>query len=83
MYPIAAVPKVVSCNSDYIRNNINLQVSTNNTIIFQKIIFERDKYFTIRILLLSRAYEEPELRVVGKVAGIEDQEVVNNHRDAY
>ncbi|MGA2173588.1 MAG: hypothetical protein ABSH38_01260 [Verrucomicrobiota bacterium] len=76
---IVDVPKVVSFNSDYIRNNINPQVASNNLIIFQKIILERNKYFTIEIQLLNRVEEEPELHIVGKIAGIENP-IINNNR---
>src|ERR1017187_3928519 len=75
------VPKLVSWNSDYIRDNINLQTTTNNLIIFQKIILERDKYFTIELQLLHRSEDEPEIEVVGKIAGIEAQAVINNIKD--
>lgn len=72
------VPKLINYNSDYIRDNINLQSTTNNLITFQKIIFEREKYFTIEVQLLHHAEDEPEVQVIGKVAGIESQAVVNN-----
>jgi hypothetical protein len=76
------IPKLVSFNSDYIRDNINLQTTTNNLITFQKLIFERDKYFTIELQLLHHSEDEPEIEVVGKIAGIETQTVINNIKDS-
>ena len=75
------VPKLVGNNSEYIRDNINLQATTNNLVIFQKIIFERDKYFTIELQVLHRTEEEPELEVMGKIAGIETSAVIRNQKN--
>jgi hypothetical protein len=75
------IPKLVADNSEYIHDNINLQSTTNNLIIFQKIIFERGKYFTIELQILHHAEVEPQLEVLGKIAGIETSTIIRNQKD--
>lgn len=69
-------PRVVSENSNYIRDNINVRFTTNNLVTFNKLIFEKEKYFTIELHLLHQADIEPLINVVGKIAGIDNQGVV-------
>lgn len=78
---IVDVPKLISCNSDYVSNNISLALVSNNVVTFQKIIFEREKYFTVEIQLLHRADNEPSAEILGKIAGIERQTLTANHKD--
>ncbi len=73
-------PKLIDANSDYIRSNINLSAGTNDTISFQKIIFEKDKYFTFELQILHRDEETPQIIPIGKIAGIEKQAVVKRYK---
>jgi hypothetical protein len=74
-------PKLIGDNSSYIHENINLAAATNNLITFQKIIFEREKYFAVELQILHRIDDEPQLTVVGKIAGIENPVVTISQKD--
>ncbi|HEX3624400.1 MAG TPA: hypothetical protein VH280_03135 [Verrucomicrobiae bacterium] len=78
---IVDVPKLVNCNSDYLQNHIDIQSTTNNLVIFQKIIFDRETFFTVQLQVLHPSDEDPEINVIGKIAGIDTQAVVNNLKD--
>ncbi len=65
------VPRIVDSNSDYLREKLQPIVTTTNTVVFQKVIFERGKYIALELLLLHSADTPPTLRPVGKIAGID------------
>lgn len=63
--------KLIDSNSDYIKLNLNPVIHNNQTIKFSKIIFEKEKYFTMEILVLHKKNESPEIIPTGKIATID------------
>ena len=64
--------RFVNSNSDYIRNNLLPQIHEDNTVKFNKIIFDRNDYFTIELLVLHDKNNPPRLYQIGKIAGIQE-----------
>ncbi len=73
---IVEEPKIIDSNSDYIRENLKPKIVTNNLVEFSKIIFEKGKYFTLEIQILHPVAEDPEIFPVGKIAGVEKQQLI-------
>jgi len=63
--------RLVDSNSDYLMSKVNPHLINENEIEFNKVIFEKGKYFTAEILVLHLKEEQPEIIPVGKIAGIE------------
>lgn len=64
--------RLIDSNSEYIKSNLNPQLSPEgNTIEFRKIIFDRRNFFTLEILVLHEKTQLPEIVPVGKIAGID------------
>lgn len=69
--------RLVDSNSDYIRSNLNPAViGEQNIVEFKKVIFEREKFFTLEILVLHEKDKLPEIMPIGKIAGIDKITVV-------
>lgn len=69
--------RLVDSNSDYIRSNLNPTViGEQNIVEFKKVIFEREKFFTLEILVLHEKDKLPEIMPIGKIAGIDKITVV-------
>jgi len=64
--------RFVNSNSDYIRNNLLPQIHEDNTVKFNKIIFDQNDYFTIELLVLHDKNNPPRLYQIGKIAGIQE-----------
>ena len=68
--------RFVDSNSDYIREKINPQmVAKENIVHFSKIIFEKQKFFILEILVLHAKEQTPNIISLGKIAGIDKIEV--------
>jgi hypothetical protein len=72
---LVETPRILESNSDYILSKLAV-TQTNNVIEFTKVIFEREKFFTLELQVLHDIGQTPELSVVGKIVGIEKQIVV-------
>lgn len=63
--------RIVSANSDYLKSSLSPKVIGDNFIEFEKVIFEKGKYFTVEILILHGKDTLPEITTTGKIAGID------------
>lgn len=63
--------RIVSENSDYLKNSLSPKVIGNNVVEFEKVIFEKGKYFTFEILILHSKDTLPTITTIGKIAGID------------
>lgn len=63
--------RLVESNSEYLRNKIQPE-SNHNSVEFSKCIFDSGNHFTIEILVLHNKDIQPEIHVLGKIAGIEN-----------
>ncbi len=78
---IVETPKLADTNSEYIRKNLVISTLPSNIISFSKIMFERNKYFIVELQILHSVNNDPELFLLGKIIGIEEQEVINICKD--
>jgi hypothetical protein len=63
--------RIVGTNSDYLKSSLSPKVVGDNFIEFEKVIFEKNKYFTLEILVLHSKDTLPEITTIGKIAGID------------
>jgi hypothetical protein len=63
--------RLVDSNSEYLNENLNPQLFDPDTIKFNKIIFERERFFTIEMLVLHSKKKPPRIISLGKIAGID------------
>jgi hypothetical protein len=67
--------KLVGSNSEFLEQNINIQVVQPDTIKLEKIIFESNNYVLIEILVIHQKDNTPEIVPIGKIAGIDKMTV--------
>jgi len=72
--------RLIDSNSEYLISNLNLKIA-NNTVEFSKLIFEKNKYFIVEILVLHDKNEGPTLVPLGKIAGIEKMDVTKSYTE--
>ena len=63
--------RLVDTNSDYLQSKVIPQRFGADTVVFPKVIFEKDAFFAIEVLLLHSKNESPSISSVGKIAGID------------
>jgi hypothetical protein len=64
--------KIISSNSEYLKENLSPKVVGDNIVELEKVIFEKGNYFTIELLVLHKKDLPPQLSYIGKIAGIEN-----------
>ncbi len=68
--------RILSTNSEYLKNNLNPEVIENSTIALDKVIFEKGKFINIEILVLHSRDVYPGISFIGKIAGLDKIEIV-------
>ena len=63
--------RLVDANSDYLRSKLVPQYISAETVIFPKVIFEKDAFFVVEVLLLHSKNDSPSFSSIGKIAGID------------
>ena len=64
-------------NSSYLASRIEPELTNQHTITLKKVIFERDKYVTLDILVLHHKDSPPKISSFGKIAGLDEIGVVD------
>lgn len=63
--------RLINSNSDYIKSKLEPNLIQDDKIKFNKIIFEKRKFFVLEILALHEKALKPEIIPLGKIAGVE------------
>lgn len=64
-------------NSTYLGSHLDPRITAPDTITLNKVIFERDKFTILDILVLHHKGNPPHIRPFGKIAGINEISVVD------
>ncbi len=72
-------PTLIQSSNNYIRQSIGLTSKNQNEINFTDFIFERDEFFILKILVLHKVDEQPEIIPEGKVAGVKQISVTKSY----
>jgi len=71
-------PDLIQTSNDYLKRNIKLHNFTNNKLTFSQVILESGEFFIIKLLILHKKDEIPQINSFGKIAGQKNIEVVNS-----
>lgn len=73
--------QVAGSNSSYLAGNLHPQLQTPNRVLFDKIIFDKRKFVAVELLVLHSKDQQPRVRALGKIAGVEEISVTNSFQD--
>lgn len=76
---IVEVPQLLDTNSDYIKRNFHGALGNSGTVVFPAMIIDRGTYFVVKVLVLHDSQNKPTVTPVGKIAGINELAVVDQH----
>ena len=68
--------RLVDTSSEYLRSRVVPQSVGSDTVVFPKVILEKDAFFAVEVLLLHLKHKSPSISPVGKIAGIEEISVL-------
>jgi len=63
--------RLTDTNSDYLRRRINPALAAENSVVFDKVIFERCKFVIFEVLVLHPRDVRSRIEPFGKIAGID------------
>lgn len=69
-------------NSDYLKSKINPSIHPPDSVIFEKVIIEREKFITMKVLVLHSMSQTPSIVPFGKIAGIDQIELTKSYLDS-
>jgi hypothetical protein len=72
--------RITGSNSEYLAENLHPTMNEANTVVFNKVIFDKGKYVTLELLVLHSRNVEPRVKPVGKIAGMDDIPVRSSFR---
>ena len=72
--------RLIGSNSEYFKSYLNFE-TINNTVEFPKLIFEKNKYFIVEILVLHDKNKIPNVTPLGKIAGIDQIEIMKSYAE--
>lgn len=64
--------RFVTSNSEYLKSKLHPQLYGDDIIKLTKLIFERNNYFILEVLVLHKKDVYPEIIPIGKIAGINE-----------
>jgi len=73
--------RVTGSNSQYLAENLHPTVVGENRVLLEKIVFDRGKYVNLELLVLHSKNVEPKVKVIGKIAGMDDVIVSSSFRE--
>lgn len=73
--------RFIQSNTEYLEKEIILKKLNNKIIEFSKIILEKDKYFSIELLVLHDKNILPTIKPIGKIVGIDEIKIVNSFEE--
>jgi len=62
-------PEIIETSNDYLKRNIKYNLPSDCSITFSEIIIESGEYFILKLLILHKINEEPQISPLGKIAG--------------
>lgn len=62
-------PEIIETSNDYLKRNLKYNLPSDCSITFSEIIIESREYFIIKLLILHKINEEPQISPLGKIAG--------------
>lgn len=71
---------LLDSNSEYIQSRATPKIKDEKTVIFDKFIFDKNKYFFVKLLLLHAKDHLPIINPIGKIAGIEKIPLIKSYQ---
>jgi hypothetical protein len=69
--------RLATNNSTYLASRIQPEITSTDTITLKKVIFERDRFVTLEMLVLHHKGSPPRILAFGKIAGQDEIAVVD------
>ena len=64
--------RATGSNSQYLLESLHPKLTDSSHVVFDKLIFDKGKYIALELLVLHNKSIEPQVHVVGKIAGMDE-----------
>ncbi len=76
---LAETPQLLEASNDYLTKNALALKESSSKILFPQLIIEPEEYFHVKILVLHDANKNPMIVARGKIAGIDEINILNEY----
>jgi hypothetical protein len=73
--------QVTGSNSSYLAENLHPQLQVPDRIVFNKIIFDKDRFVAVEAVVLHQKSDTPHITPLGKIAGLDAIAVTNSFQN--
>lgn len=74
---IVEKPEIIEASNEYLLNKTEIfQHDSLNSFTFSEMIIDKHQYFTLKLLLLHKSDIKPIIQPIGKIAGVEQIDVI-------
>jgi len=73
--------RIMGSNSRYLLDSLHPRLADSSHVILDKVIFDKGKYISLELLVLHNKNIEPQVRAVGKIAGMDEISVSNSFKE--
>ncbi|MFA6541517.1 MAG: hypothetical protein WCT99_07935 [Bacteroidota bacterium] len=71
-------PEIIETSSKYLKDNLKVSIDSTDRVMLPKVIIEPNESFVLKLLILHKSGETPEIVPTGKVAGMKEYVVLNS-----
>lgn len=71
-------PELIQSSNDYLKRNLHFENYEKDKVVFSRVIIETGEYYILKLLVLHKISEVPEIISFGKIAGQQKIDVVNS-----
>lgn len=75
---IAEQPTIIDASSDFLKKNLEIKNDSLNQVKINKVPFNKNQYFTIKILTICKEDKYPSIIPFGNISGINESFTVKN-----
>ena len=69
---IAEPPVLIDASNDFIKGNIEFTYDSLNRVVFNKIPFNKEQYYTLKVLTICGSKDLPAIKPFGNISGINE-----------
>ena len=76
---IADKPKIIHTSNNYLNRELKLEKESDTKILFPRVIIDKGDSFLVKLFVLHKSEDSPEIQPIGKIAGMSPISISNDY----
>lgn len=70
-------PTIIQTNNSFLSESVEIKRKSDTEIQFNNFIFEKDNFFTLKLLVIHNISRQPKIKPNGKIVGVNEIKILN------